>query len=92
MLLVLTWGGVTYPWSSPLIIGLVSASALLFFLLVRQEHRAAEPVFSPHIFRNKVFVIASTVIGLTFMALMGMAVFMPLFSSLFSASRPRVPG
>ena len=90
LLLVLTWGGVTYPWSSPLIIGLVSASALLFFLLVRQEHRAAEPVFSPHIFRNKVFVIASTVIGLTFMALMGMAVFMPLFFQLvlgFSPSR-----
>ncbi len=90
LLLVLTWGGVSYPWSSPLILSMASASALLFCLLVRQELRAAEPVFSPEIFRNKVFVIASGVIGLTLMALLGTAVFLPLFFQLvlgFSPSR-----
>jgi EmrB/QacA subfamily drug resistance transporter len=90
LLLVLTWGGVTYPWSSPQIIGLAAASALLFCLLVRQERRAAEPVFSPNIFGNRVFVIASSAIGLTFMALLGAAVFMPLYFQLvlgFSPSR-----
>jgi MFS family permease len=49
-----------------------------------------EPVFSPAIFRNKVFVIASLVIGLTFMALLGTAVFLPLYFQLvlgFSPSR-----
>jgi EmrB/QacA subfamily drug resistance transporter len=90
LLLVLTWGGVVYPWSSPQIIGLAAVSALFFCLLVRQEHRAAEPVFSPRLFHNKVFVIASGVLGLTFMAFLGAAVFMPLFFQLvlgFSPSR-----
>jgi MFS family permease len=90
LLLLLTWGGVTYPWASPLIVSMAAASALLFFLLVRQERRAAEPVFSPAIFRNKVFVIASLVIALTFMALLGTAVFLPLYFQLvlgFSPSR-----
>jgi EmrB/QacA subfamily drug resistance transporter len=92
LLLVLTWGGVSYPWCSPLIIGLASASALLFCLLVRQEHRAEEPVFSPHIFRDKVFVIASCVIGLTFMALMGTVVFLPLFFQLVLGFTPSRAG
>lgn len=90
LLLVLTWGGVVYPWSSPPIMGLAGVSVILFFLLVLQERRASEPVFSPRMFRNKVFVIASSVIGLTFMALLGTAVFMPLFFQLvlgFSPSR-----
>jgi EmrB/QacA subfamily drug resistance transporter len=90
LLLLLTWGGVAYPWSSPLIVSMGLASVLLFFLLVRQERRAVEPVFSPAIFRNKVFVIASLVIGLTFMALLGTAVFLPLYFQLvlgFSPSR-----
>lgn len=90
LLLLLTWGGVTYPWSSPVILSLSVAFVLFFLLLVRQERRAAEPVFSPAIFGNKVFVIASLVIGLTFMALLGTAVFLPLYFQLvlgFSPSR-----
>ena len=92
LLLLLTWGGVSYPWSSPLMVGMACASALLFGLLVRQELRAKEPVFSPDIFRNNVFVIASAVIGLTFMALMGTAVFMPLFFQLVLGLTPSRAG
>lgn len=92
LLLVLTLGGVAYAWSSPLIMGLTAASAVLFCLLVRQERRAAEPVFSPHLFCNKVFVIASSVIGLAFLALMGTAVFMPLFFQLVLGLTPSRAG
>ena len=92
LLLVLTWGGVAYPWGSPFIVGMALASALSFALLVRQELRAAEPVFSPGIFRNKVFVIASGVIGLTFMALLGTVVFLPLFFQLVLGLSPSRAG
>ena len=92
LLLLLTWGGVSYPWSSPLILSLAGGSALCFLLLVRQERRAAEPVFSPAIFRNKVFVIASLVIGLTFMALLGTAVFLPLYFQLVLGFTPSRAG
>lgn len=88
LLLVLTWGGVSYPWLSSPIIGLTGVSALFFCLLVRQERRAVEPVFSPHIFRNKVFVVASGAVGLAFMALLGTAVFMPLFFQLVLGFTP----
>ncbi|HJV67500.1 MAG TPA: MDR family MFS transporter [Geomonas sp.] len=90
LLLVLTWGGTVYAWSSPTIVSMAAASAVFFFLLVRQERRAAEPVFSPNIFRNRIFLIASSSVGLTFMAMLGTVVFMPLFFQLvlgFSPSR-----
>ena len=92
LLLLLTWGGVAYPWTSPLIVSMAGASALFFFLLVRQESRAAEPVFAPGLFRNKVFVIASLVIGLTFMALLGTAVFLPLYFQLVLGFTPSRAG
>ena len=92
LLLLLTWGGVAHPWSSPLMISLAGASGLFLFLLVRQERRAAEPVFSPSIFRNRIFVIASIVIGLTFMALLGTAVFLPLYFQLVLGFTPSRAG
>ena len=92
LLLFLTWGGVAHPWNSPLILALAGGSALFLVLLVRQERRAAEPVFSPAIFRNKVFVISSLVIGLTFMALLGTAVFLPLYFQLVLGFTPSRAG
>jgi len=92
LLLMLSWGGVAYAWSSALIIGLACASALLFSLLVLQERRAAEPVLSPHIFHNRVFVVASGVMGLTFMGLFGAAVFLPLFFQLVLGFQPARAG
>lgn len=92
LLLVLTWGGSIYPWSSPLILGLAAVSAILFVLLVLQERRAVEPVFPPNIFRNKVFAVASSVVALTFMALLGAAVFMPLFFQLVLGFTPSRAG
>ena len=82
LLLVLSWGGVQYPWSSPLIIGLAMASAVLTVLLIRTERRSAEPVLSPHIFHNRTVVIASSVMGLAFMGIFGAFVFLPLFFQL----------
>jgi EmrB/QacA subfamily drug resistance transporter len=42
LLLVLSWGGVQYPWSSPLIVGLAASTSLVLFL---PEH----PLKSSHV-------------------------------------------
>jgi EmrB/QacA subfamily drug resistance transporter len=92
LLLVLSWGGVQYAWSSPLIMGLSAATAALSVLLVLQERRTPEPVLSPHIFHNKVVVIASGVMSLTFMGLFGAFVFLPLFFQLVLGFPPATAG
>ena len=79
LLLFLSWGGSVYPWASPVIIGLAGLASLFYGLLYRQEHRATEPVLSPHLFNDRVFCIGVSVIGLNAMALFGSLVFLPLF-------------
>jgi predicted MFS family arabinose efflux permease len=92
LLLVLSWGGVQFPWSSPLIIGLAIASMVLTVLLIRTERRSLEPVLSPHIFHNRTVVIASSVMGLAFMGIFGAFVFLPLFFQLVMGMEPAKAG
>jgi len=92
LLLVLSWGGVQYAWSSPLITGLAASTVLLIVLLVLQERRTKEPVLAPQIFHNRVFVIASGVMALTFMGLFGAFVFLPLFFQLVLGYAPARAG
>ncbi len=92
LLLVLSWGGVQYAWSSPCIIGLAVAAAVLTALLIRTEKRSEEPVLSPHIFHNRTVVIASSVMGLSFMGLFGAFVFLPLFFQLVLGMDPAKAG
>jgi EmrB/QacA subfamily drug resistance transporter len=92
LLLVLTWGGVQYAWSSPLITGLAGSFVVLVALLVYTERNAEEPVLSPHIFHNRVFLVATGVMFLTFMGLFGAAVFLPLFFQLVLGFAPARAG
>ncbi len=88
LLLVLSLGGVQYPWTSPLMLSLAAAAVALCFLLIATERRTAEPVLSPHMFHNRVFVVASGTMALTFMGLFGAAVFLPLFFQLVLGLAP----
>jgi EmrB/QacA subfamily drug resistance transporter len=78
-LLAFTLGGSTFAWDSPEVLGLVAGAAILAGLFVLQETRAPEPIMPLVLFRNKVFVMGSMVLALTFMALQGASVFFPLF-------------
>ena len=91
-LLVLTWGGAQYAWTSPVIAGLILSVCFMVALLVTVERRSPEPVLSPHIFHNTVFVITTGVMALTFMGLFGASVFLPLFFQLVLGMAPAAAG
>ncbi len=82
LLLLLSWGGGAYPWLSPIILGLAMVAALFYGLLIAQENRAAEPILPLRLFKNRVFTVGVSVIGLNAMALFGSLVFLPLFFQL----------
>jgi EmrB/QacA subfamily drug resistance transporter len=92
LLLLLSWGGAVEAWFSPVLAGLAGGTALFSALLIRQERRAAEPIFPPSLFHNRVFVVAVTVIGLNAMALFGSLVFLPLFFQLVLGASPSRAG
>lgn len=77
--LLTTWGGVTYAWTSPIIIGLavIVLVALVAFLVL--EHRVSEPLLPLRLFRNPVFtvcVILSVIVGA---AMYGGLTYLPLY-------------
>ncbi|MCY0905038.1 MDR family MFS transporter [Arthrobacter sp. H14-L1] len=79
LVLVTTLGGTSYAWSSPFIIGLAVASAVLIVLFVLIERRAKEPVIPLSLFRNRTFAVASGIGFIVGFAMFGAITFLPLF-------------
>jgi EmrB/QacA subfamily drug resistance transporter len=92
VLLLLSLGGRHYPWASPEMLGLGAGAAVLTALFVPWEHRAAEPVLPPRLFRVATFVVSSAGVGLTAMALFAPLVYLPLYFQLVEGSSPAVAG
>ena len=80
LLLGLTWGGVTYPWNSKHVIGILAAAVILFVAFFVIERRfAVEPILPLDLFKNKVFA-AGALLSLTVgMALFAVVIYLPLF-------------
>ncbi|GIG93246.1 MDR family MFS transporter [Plantactinospora endophytica] len=79
IMLVTTWGGSSYAWTSPIIIALIAGAVALLIAYVITEHRAAEPITPLHLFRNGVFTIASAQFLLATLALFVGMLYVPLF-------------
>jgi EmrB/QacA subfamily drug resistance transporter len=90
--LVLSWGGDAYAWSSPQIIGLATLAAMLSGLLMIVERRAAEPILPPRLFANSIFLISVICITLSTTALFGMVTFLPLLFQLLNQVTPTTAG
>ncbi|MCK2244137.1 MULTISPECIES: MDR family MFS transporter [unclassified Crossiella] len=79
IVLVSSWGGTRYGWTSPVILGLIAGVLVCAVLFVFAERRAAEPVIPPHLFRDPVFVLTSAVGLLVGAAMFSAASFLPTF-------------
>jgi len=79
VLLAVTWGGTQYPWSSPTIVRLGVAGAVLLAAFVAVERRVAEPVLPPYLFRNRVFTVATATMFIVGLAMFGGIIYLPLF-------------
>jgi len=85
-------GGTAYPWSSPLMLGLIAVSALSLALFVFVEHNAAEPVLPLRLFRQQTFVITSLVGLIVGFALFGSVTYFPLFLQVVKGVSPTGSG
>ncbi len=78
-LFALSTGGETFPWNSPIIIGLfgLSAVALVAFLWI--EQRAEDPMIPLGLFRARIFTAAMVASFTLMMSIVAATVFLPLF-------------
>lgn len=89
-LLVLSWGGVDYPWLSPQVLGLGVAGSASLLALAAWERRAADPILPPRLFRDPVFLRGVCIAFLTSIGLFGATVLLPLqFQLLLGADASR---
>ncbi len=79
LVLLASWGGTQYAWSSPPIIGLGFVGALATGAFIWAETRASEPILPLHLFRNSNFSLVSVMIFLTGFAMFGAITFLPLY-------------
>ena len=91
-LLVLALGGTEWPWDSLAIKVCGGIAVLLGIWLAFHVSRVDEPVLPPDLFENRTFNIASLVMAMTFMGLMGASVFFPLFFQLVMGTSPAESG
>lgn len=74
LILVASWGGNDYEWTSPVIIGLSVATVVLAVLFVIAERRAVEPIIPPALFRDRNFNLttaAGLLVGVTMFGAVG---------------------
>lgn len=80
VLLAASWGGTTYPWGSPVVLGLLGAGAGLLTVFVLVERRAQEPVLPLRLFRSSVFTLANVASLTVAMAMFGAVFYIPLYA------------
>lgn len=79
MVLVGTWGGAAYAWTSPQILGLAGTALVAGVLFVLVERRAAAPIIPMHLFRDRNFNL-TTLAGLcTGVAMFGAISYLPTY-------------
>ena len=79
IVLMATWGGNQYEWTSPEIIGLLVFSVVAALVFIPVENRAAEPVMPMYLFKNRNFLLtlgASLALGV---AMFGAVEYIPTY-------------
>jgi EmrB/QacA subfamily drug resistance transporter len=77
--LATSWGGGTYAWSSPVIIGLFIASFAALAVFVWVETRATEPILPIRLFASPVFTMCCVLGFVVGFAMLGALTFLPTF-------------
>lgn len=77
--LATSWGGTTYPWGSPTIIGLFVGSAIALCVFAWVESRAAAPILPTRLFGSPVFTVCCVLSFVVGFAMLGALTFLPTY-------------
>jgi len=79
IVLVTTWGGTQYAWTSARIMELIGIGVAALVGFVFWQTKAAEPVLPLHIFRSRNFTLMSIIGFITGFVMFGATLFLPLY-------------
>ncbi len=78
-LLVITWGGSEYAWTSVEIISLSAVSVIGVLVFIWQERRASDPILPLRLFKEPIFTLGSAGLFIMSLGMFGVISFLPLF-------------
>jgi EmrB/QacA subfamily drug resistance transporter len=90
--LATSWGGSTYPWGSPMIIGLFVGSVVAVAIFVAVELRAEEPILPIRLFGDPVFSVCCVLSFVVGFAMLGALTFLPTFMQFVDGVSATVSG
>ena len=79
LVLLTSWGGTTYAWTSPVITGLGAAAVALGAAWLVSARHAADPVIPLRLFRDPAFRIAAAISLITGIAMFGAISYLPTY-------------
>lgn len=92
IILITSWGGNTYAWNSPVILGLAGLSLVALAGFIAVERRAAEPVMPLALFRDRNFTLP-TLIGITVgIAMFATISYLPTFLQMVNGASATASG
>ncbi len=91
-LLVMSWGGSAYAWTSPTILGLGAGLLVLLGVLMGQEKRVDYPMLPPRLFANAVFTRGVIIASLMAGGMFGATFLLPLFFQLIRGADASLSG
>jgi EmrB/QacA subfamily drug resistance transporter len=92
LVLMTTWGGTQYAWSSAPIIALGAGSVALIAVWLLVERRAAEPIMPPALLANPVFALGAAISFAVGFAMFGALTFLPIFLQVVHGVSPTLSG
>lgn len=90
--LVTIWGGSTYAWSSPQIVSLIAATAVLVAALLWWERRASEPIIPLALFRKPEIALTMVITFLIGVGTIGAYFFVPIYLQVVRGDDPTRAG
>jgi EmrB/QacA subfamily drug resistance transporter len=79
LLLAFSWAGTQYAWGSWQIIGLFIIAVVMLTIFLWLETRTSEPIISPKLFKNSIFVVSVIATFLVSAGMFGAILYLPLF-------------
>ncbi len=91
-LLVLNWGGTTYSWTSPQVLGLLALSVLLWIAFGIRLSLAAEPLVSFEVLSNRIALAGCFAMFMVSAVNVGLTVYLPVYAQAYLGLSPAESG
>jgi len=92
LILFTSLGGTRFPWTSPIMLGLIAVSLLAGGLLLMVERRESEPILPLDLFFNRTFAISCGVAFVVGFSLFGSVTYLPIYLQVVKGVSPTASG